>query len=95
MSGRIAALAVGLCAWAIWIALRPPAPKYPAQTGAMMARLDANGDGRLDAQEYARLGQPGVPLAIFDADGSGALELVELEVMLLGVDPAWMAAQAR
>ncbi len=96
MIGRaIALLAAALTGASLWVALAGPSPRYPAQTAAMMTRLDASGDGRIDAAEYARLGQPGVPLQVFDADDSGGLDAVELERLLLRVDPVWIAAQAR
>lgn len=84
----MAALGVTLLALAqLW---RTPSPRYPAQTAALMAAMDEDGDGRLSEAEFRRRAPAATPMTIYDLDHSGQLEPHELEAMVLSVDPMWL-----
>jgi len=88
-------LALALGGWALQRAFAPPPLRYPGPTTALFDRLDPNGDGRIDAEEYARQSPPGSPLSAVDADGDGALSPWEVELLYLTVDPVWLFAAPR
>lgn len=75
------------------LACGPAAPplRYPDLTAAILARVDLDHDGRVDAEEYARVGLEDDPLSRYDADGDGALSPYELESSILTANPATLA----
>jgi hypothetical protein len=58
-----------------------------AALGPLLVRLDAGGDGRVDAAEYERVAYAAPPFSEADADRDGALSVSELEVVLFRQDP--------
>ena len=64
--------------------------QYPEVTTAMMARLDPDRDGFITQEEYAQLAFDDEPIENYDTNGDGKLNSVEMEQLLLSVDPATM-----
>ena len=64
-----------------------PGPQLPRSTGQLLARLDSDGDGRVSPAELRRAstGRPGFQQ--LDLDRSGLLEPVEVELILVAVNP--------
>jgi len=81
------ALALVTTALAFWTVGRPMAPRHADLVQPLFARMDGNGDGGLDADEYGPLAGPTVPLPRVDIDGNGTISPAELEAFLLYVDP--------
>ncbi len=52
-----------------------------------LKRLDTNADGKVGAEEWARVDFKGPPFAEVDKDGDGDLELEELRALTLASDP--------
>lgn len=65
----------------------PPAPQYPEVTAAILARVDTNGDGVVDVQEFAPIAAVGEPLSLYDQDGNGTLSAIEVEQSFLQTPP--------
>lgn len=66
----------------------PPSPlQYPEVTAAIMTRVDVNGDGVVDAAEFAPVAPVGESLSIYDADGNGTLSAIEVEQSFLKAQP--------
>jgi hypothetical protein len=80
-------IALLLSSAAVLLAHRPPTPRHPASAGALLMVLDDDGDGSVGPDEYARHSDGELPLAVLDADGSGALELWELDLALSSISP--------
>lgn len=77
---------------------RDPAPspvRYRAVTADILARIDPNGDGRVDATEWARVAGEGDALATYDLDRDGALDAVEVETLFLRAVPPRMPVPGR
>lgn len=90
----IGVVVLGAVSVGIWATLQyyaaPPAPtlKYPEITAAILARVDTDGDGRVSAAEYGKVGLEDVPLATFDVDRDGSLSAVEVEASFLKESPS-------
>ena len=65
------------------------APKlaHPDVVAAILARVDADHDGRVSAAEYEPLAMTDEPLATYDLDADGVLDAIEVEKMFLGASP--------
>lgn len=81
------ALALCLSAWALFMVLSPPPLLHPEATLGLLARLDLDGDGRLDRSELSGYASPGISAGGYDLDADGFVDAYELEVFLLAVDP--------
>ncbi len=70
-----------------------PGPQLPRSTGLLLERLDGDGDGRVSPGELQRAstGRPG--FQTLDLDRSGFLEPVEVELVLVAVDPHYQGRQ--
>ena len=90
-----AGLALLLAGWSCWRVLGPRRPQRPALIAPLMARMDRDGDGRLDQQEFQALAPAATALEIYDLDDDGWLESWELERQLLRLDTAWFACAAQ
>lgn len=91
--GATLAALVGLLASLAWL-LAPPRPAHPDLVQPFLVRMDADGDGQIGADEYARIGSPSIPLATLDADGDGVLGAWEVDAFLTYVDPTVFGCQA-
>lgn len=78
-----AALAFAAGVWS----LRDPAPATPRTAAAMLAALDADGDGTVGPGEYTRVADGELAFEALDADGDGRLAPWELEVILAAISP--------
>lgn len=77
------AAAIGAGAWALR-ARRATAPvRYPEITAVIMARVDVDQDGRVDAAEFRAASMPAEPLAPCDLDADGSLTAAEVEAVFL------------
>lgn len=66
-------------------ACRGPSARNYSVLIPLISRMDANRDGRVQADEAAALSRPGEPS--WDLDNNGELEPAELEAMLRVVQP--------
>ena len=69
------------------VLLRDPGLHAPRTTRVLMARLDADGDGQVSRAEHDRVSMGEPPFETLDLDGSGALELWEVDALLVLVNP--------
>lgn len=76
----------------LWLAAchREPPLRYPEITHDILSRVDADGSGYVEAEEYGRVALPDTPLHHFDLDGDGRLSPAEVEASLLGESVAEM-----
>jgi len=81
--------------WLLLLACAGETPKYPAVAEALMARADQDGDGAIDAAEYALLARADEPMATCDGNGDGSIDVVELEDCFLTVNPTRLQAERR
>lgn len=65
--------------------------RYPEITAGVLARIDTNRDGVVDAAEYGRVSLEDDPLSSYDTDGDGALSAFEVEASVLGTNPVILA----
>lgn len=70
-----------------------PDPIYPPRAeiwADLLARLDSNADGQLDAAEFAALQDPhptGLGFAAFDTNGDGGIDPAELDAVISSHEP--------
>ena len=83
----LASVGLVLAGAALAVALREHRPEHPESAARFLAVLDDDGDGRVSVAEYARHSDGELGFEIVDADGSGALEAWELELVLTSVSP--------
>lgn len=93
--GIVAGLVVVGAAVAWWRTPRAPAVRYRAVTADILAHIDPNGDGRVDATEWARVAGEGDALATYDLDRDGVLDAVEVEALFLRAVPPRMPTPGR
>lgn len=84
---------VALAASAV-ILTRPPRPRDPVAVAPWMSRLDLDGDGCIDRRDFAAQAEHADDFGLFDGDRDGCLDAVEIEVLLLYVDPKWIEIPA-
>ncbi|MES2640025.1 MAG: hypothetical protein V4850_11100 [Myxococcota bacterium] len=67
----------------------PPEARFDRDEilGRVLARVDTDKDGRVTAEEYARVDFSGPTFVEADTDGDGALSIAELRTMTLAQDP--------
>ncbi len=70
------------------------APRAPA-LAPLMAAMDRDGDGAVDAGDYAALAYEAPPFSKADRDGDGAIDESELTAMLEGQDPVLFDQRAQ
>ena len=87
MRPLLALVAAGLTTAAAVLVLRPPPLVAPQTSAAFLDRMDTDDSGSVSAAEYARVSDGLVEFAVLDSDGSGALELWEVEQLLLRISP--------
>ena len=87
MSRLLLVLALGMVGLAGWRLLQPPQLLAPQTSAAFLARMDTDGSGDVSEAEYARVSDGIVGFATFDTDGSGALEVWEVEQLLFRISP--------
>ena len=81
--------------WLLLLACVGEPPKYPAVAEALMARADLDGDGVVDAAEYAALSRSDEPMVACDSNGDAVIDVVELEGCFLTVNPTRLQAERR
>lgn len=81
---------VGLCS-ALWRVFDADKQPSPAERWLHIGDVDQN--GRLDAQEYARISDGKTPMQVLDVNRDDALEIDEIEGFFLGVDPIDLMGQ--
>lgn len=74
---------------------REGAPRHPTVIATLLARVDTDGDGFVDQEEYAAVAMEDDPLEAFDANGDGRLGPDELEEQFLSENPTEWARSRR
>ncbi len=69
--------------------------RYPKIATAILARTDLDHDGVVSKGEYAELAFPDEPMARWDRDTDGSLDLGEIEDAFLHADPARLQVEGR
>ncbi len=82
--------AAGVLVYAVLLLRAGPPLHHPAQTARLMAALDANGSGALEAAELDGTDPPGQSWHDEDLDGDGKIEPRELEIAMDEQDPRWL-----
>lgn len=70
-----------------------PSLRYPEITHDVLARVDTDGSGYVEAEEYTRVSLPETPLDHFDTDGDGRLSPAEVEHSLIDESVSAMLEQ--
>ncbi len=83
--GSLIVAAAGLLGVAGWRLSRAPPPSREALD--LLTLVDQDGDGVINAAEYARVGDGELPLPVVDANGSGVLEPWEVDLLIRHVSP--------
>lgn len=90
MRGALLAFAVLFSTLAVMLLLAGSGPRHPLQAQRMMAQLDANQSGWLEADELDGRDPPGFSWRLHDLNHDGRLEARELEVLVEELDPLWV-----
>ena len=72
---------------ALGLALVAACGRAPTVGERLMASIDPNGDGALDAAEFTAIAAPGAPFGRWDVDGDGRIDAGELEARLWDTSP--------
>lgn len=81
----IGVLAAGLTAG--WLSRPRAMPPREAVYGELMARLDADHDGRISLAEWQAAGRRPELFTAADANRDGMLDVAEFEVLFVATDP--------
>lgn len=96
VEGAVALLvAGGLAAYAVLLLVRGPVPRHPEQIARLLATLDVDGSGALEAPELDGRDPPGHSWHVHDLDGDGRLDPREIEIALEDLDPRWLLPQTQ
>ncbi len=90
----IAFVAVG--GFAVWrgvVGTPEPTLRYPDVTAAILARVDADQSGYVEAEEYGRVGLEDVAIDRFDIDADGRLSPYEVEISFLTESPSLLVGE--
>lgn len=83
-------IAGGILSYTGTLLLRGPPARHPVQVARMMAALDVDGSGALEAPELEGRDPPGESWHLHDLDADGRLGPREIEVALDELDPRWL-----
>ena len=70
----------------IWL-VQSPTVRYPEMSQSMINRMDLDGNGSVDIEEYKTISSGSLPFEVADLDRNNKIELWEVENLLLHYSP--------